>query len=166
MRTSSGFLVAAAAGVAATLLSACGGSVTPNRYTGYSDSVRHRVKLDGTFRVLYVTDQGGANQVDLLQYRQWNFLGVIDTVNAPWGDWVDKNGNLYVAINEGSTIQEYDPIGNPIFTYNLGLVEPVAVTTDRFGAVYVANEQSGVSEFPQRINQSINCPGNNALGIA
>lgn len=116
--------------------------------------------------MLYVTEQGGANEVNVLQYRPWTSVGTIDTVNAPWGDWVDNSGNLYVAINEGRTISEYDPIGNPIFTYNLGLVEPIALTTDRFGAVYVADQQSGVSEFPQRINQSINCPNYPATGIA
>lgn len=176
MRIPSAFSVAAAA-VAAASLSACSGSVAPSAGLGpaglssltssvRAGSVPHRVKLNGSFRVLYVTDQGGANDVDVLQYRQWTSIGTIDTVNAPWGDWVDNSGNLYVAINEGKTITEYDPIGNPIFTYNLGLVEPIAVTTDRFGAVYEADRVSGVSEFPQRINQSINCPNYPATGIA
>jgi hypothetical protein len=111
------------------------------------------------------------------QHQTWSKIGAITNgINSPASSWADKAGNLYVA-NQGisNNVTEYDPSGNLIFTYSAGLSEPVAVTTDKFGEVFVINGTANgsapktVTEYPQSSNLSFSCtlPGGNAgYGVA
>lgn len=100
---------------------------------------------------------------------------------APFGDWVDKNGNIYVVVasdtSNNGNVYEYNSGGGLIFTYNSTLGLATDVTTDRHGNVYVADngwnsatgDEPHVAEFEQSVNESISCPPvgiGNSNGIA
>jgi DNA-binding beta-propeller fold protein YncE len=63
-------------------------------------------------------------------------------VSDPWGLYVDKNGNLYVA-NQTNTVTVYPP-GSvyPSATYSQGLCHPLFPIVDRQGDLFVANGRS------------------------
>jgi hypothetical protein len=155
------------------LLSACSGSGTPGTTAGLpsAETAQHRALSDvarsgvapkflglighvhatghrnqpDTGRQIYVSDFG-TNVVELLKYRRWTSLGTISNgVNGPDGNWVDKNGNFYVANYANPNITEYDPSGNLMFTYSTGIADPVDVTTDKVGNVYEADFNYTVS---------------------
>lgn len=72
--------------------------------------------------------------------------------------WVDNKGNLYVANVTGPNVLEFKPgSSTPNCTYSSGLVDPINVTTDTAGNVYIADfnklQNPGyVDEFPQCSN--------------
>lgn len=96
------------------------------------------------------------------------------SVGVPVGAWVDASENAYAAnpsFGSGVSVPEYNKTGSLIFTYNTSLTDPVNVTTDTKGNVYVANNgTSGASvvEYAQSSNASINScfTGLNNEGIA
>jgi hypothetical protein len=115
-------------------------------------------------KTLYVTDNS-SNSVQLFANGTWSPTGTISNgVSSPSGDWIDTQGNLYVAnqqqYNGAFDVQEYAPNGSsPEFTYSSGLAsaEPTAVATDRSGHVFVAtsegqNYPGGVVEYNQEQN--------------
>lgn len=118
-----------------------------------------RLKAAKAGNVLYVTEVT-SNAVARLQQNTWADLGPLQSQGAE-GGWVDRNGNLYVTDVTNGTTNEYDPSGNLIFSYNKGFLETViAVTTDRFGTVFVASQDSPnvVAEYPQgQAAPAINC---------
>jgi hypothetical protein len=113
---------------------------------------------------LYVTDNGPGN-VQLFANGTWSPTGTISNgVSSPTGDWIDTQGNLYVAnsgpYNGTFDVQEYAPnTSSPDFTYSSGLANafPTAVATDRSGHVFVATSEGtfypgGVVEYNQGQN--------------
>jgi hypothetical protein len=96
------------------------------------------------------------------------------SVPVPVGTWVDASENAYAAspsFGSGVNVSEYNKAGSLIFTYTTSLTDPVNVTTDTKGHVYVANNgTSGASvvEYPQASNVAINTceTGLNNEGVA
>jgi DNA-binding beta-propeller fold protein YncE len=176
------------AGVAVIVLSACSsapragvGGLPPTGVGGshvgaISPLLPTRGKASLILRKLYVTDNSN-NDVAVFQYGSWTSLGTISSgVTRPYGDWVDRSGNLYVANNPEATsgsagVTEYDSTGNAIFTYHGEMVYPVSVTTDKDGNVYVADKALGaVTEYPQQSDfPSAHCVlpyGQQPIGVA
>jgi streptogramin lyase len=180
MRKRTALGIAAALSAAACLLSACSGApqsssigLVPTGVArqsfGHTNPAAHPAVTGG--RVLYVTDV--FNQaVEIFAYvdREWKRIGALTAgMNTPEGDWVDRNGNLYVVNSEAPNVTEWVS-GNPTFTYSSGLTSPRAVTTDRYGAVYVADFRGNVIEYRQGSNSpAVTCQvpsGAQARGIA
>ncbi len=90
-------------------------------------------------RDLFVSD--GSGSVAVLANRSHKNVGQItDGLNGADGVWVDNAGNLYVANYKGAAVTEYAPgTSSPKRTYSSDLVDPIGVTTDRSGSVYVAD---------------------------
>lgn len=109
--------------------------------------------------VLYVTEVT-SNAVARLQLNTWTNLGPLPSQGAE-GGWVDRQGNLYVTDVANGYTNEYDASGNSIFVYNKGFLQtPIAVTTDRFGTVFVVDQGSPnvVAEYPQgQASPAVNC---------
>ena len=107
-----------------------------------------------TVHALFVADPG-TGAVEMLKFPIWNDVGAITNgVSEPIADWVDRNGNLYVVnldYAQNPNVTEYDADHNLIFTYT-GAALPSAVTTDKLGNVYIADQYSGVGEYPQASN--------------
>jgi DNA-binding beta-propeller fold protein YncE len=79
------------------------------------------------------------------------------TISTPAdGVWYDRHDNLYSANYSLVTVTEYNPAGTLLFTYTTGLGDPINVTTDHAGNVYVADYGFGsasvVVEYPQGSN--------------
>jgi sugar lactone lactonase YvrE len=179
VRLSTGLFIALAAG-AVSILAACSGTPQSNsvglpqagsaaQYLRAGSLGRpdvRGIKL-ASGRVLYV-DDAGANAVDVLEYHRWTKTGTITNgVGLPSGNWVDRKGNLYVANEFGPSVTEYDSSGNLIFTYSAGMVEPVAVTTDKAGDVYeVDYNGNDVNEYPQAVNSPTSCSIDYPAGVA
>lgn len=167
MRLSTFGAAAVALSAAAILLSACSsapqGGTAGLLPTGASGShagltnpfLPNRGKASAIVRKLFVTDNTN-NDVALFKYGTWTSIGTITSgIVSPYGDWVDKNGNLYVAGRPSSAsgdVTEYDSSGNVLFTYTTGMVEPVSVTTDKAGNVYEADQTGTVNEYAQGSN--------------
>jgi hypothetical protein len=102
---------------------------------------------------LFVSD-GGSNAVDVLSYPSWSYYSDITSgIDGPDGNWVDTNGNLYIANYLGINITEYNSSGAPIYTYSNGIEDPVNVSTDKNGNVYEADFYGNyVNEYAQQSN--------------
>jgi DNA-binding beta-propeller fold protein YncE len=90
-------------------------------------------------RNLFVSNDG--NGVIVLKNKSYVSAGEITNgLNGADGLWVDKKGNLYVANYNGVNVTEYrrDSFA-PSCTYSGGLSDPVDVTTDDAGNVYVVD---------------------------
>lgn len=125
-------------------------------------SSRMDVRLRGhaPARKLYVSDFG-TGEIDVFQAKTYQLIGTISNgITDPNGMWVDSVGDLYAANSPnspsqpGAYVAEYKP-GNssPLCTYSAGLADPVTVTTDRSGDVYVADWNFGSSGFVDRYTQ-------------
>lgn len=88
---------------------------------------------------LFVSDGGGT--VQILKNKTYQNIGAITNgIDDSDGLWVDKAGNLYVANVVGKNVAEYAPgSSSPTCTYSTGLVDPINVTTDAKGDVYVVD---------------------------
>ena len=106
-----------------------------------------------------------SSDVAVLQNKNWGQVGSLTATGmaCPDGDWIDKEGNLYVAdwacydVSNTPGVYEFKRGANqPSFTYTAGLTDPVAVTTDRRGNVYVADFYGGhLDEYRQGSNSPL-----------
>lgn len=147
--------VTLAASTLAILISACS-NASQNTYTGMP---RTAVAPQLDFHALFVTDR---DKHAVIVFRQYELKEIEDKkltngIKTPAGNWVDRNGNLYVANTkpDPGDITEYDPDLHLKFTYNdVYIFRPVAVRTDGAGNVYEAGGGS-VIEFAQGSNKTI-----------
>jgi hypothetical protein len=83
---------------------------------------------------------------------------ITNGVSTADGIWYDQAKNLYVANYAAAVVQEYaNGATSPTFTYSAGLVDPINVTTDENGNVFVAdynyfNMPAWVNEYAQGSN--------------
>ncbi|HEV3089988.1 MAG TPA: hypothetical protein VGX91_00945 [Candidatus Cybelea sp.] len=148
----------AATGVAFFLI-ACGGSnVAPSAPTMSVAPAAYK-GLDA----LYVVDEKQA-EVQVLKNGTYALEATITKGLAyPTGDWLDADGNLYVADTHNHAIIEYKPGGSsPSFSYYA--VEPYgAIATDLKGNVYAGDAAGGqgyggVLEYRQGVKNAVsNC---------
>ena len=154
---------------AAALFAGCGESQLPIGVPGAMPQSRTITHREGGR--LFI-DDGLRDAVEVLKNGTWKNLGSITNgVYYPNANWVDRHGNLYVTNAYGSTygISEFGPSGSLKFTYNDGVVYPLAVTTDGKGNVYEADQFTGVNEYHHRSNTVVaSCPqlGGGQRGIA
>jgi hypothetical protein len=119
---------------------------------------------------LYVTAYGGTT-LDILKNKTYKQVGGIsDGLEGADGDFLDLQGNLYVANWSGVTIAEYAPGGeSPSFTYSASMTDPVNVTVDTHQNVYDADYSGeAVNEYAQQSNTvTESCdPGGEVEGVA
>ena len=108
---------------------------------------------------LFINDFS-TNVVDLFANRKWHAAGTITSgVDGPDGNFVDKNGRLYVTNVNNATIAEYAAgATSPMFSYEAGMKDPVDVAVDKAGRVYEADWNSGilgagfVNEYPAGVD--------------
>jgi hypothetical protein len=103
---------------------------------------------------LFVTD-GTHHKIEVLANGTWKDIGYFAEGSYPWGDWVDKLGNIYITNAKPggpSSILEYGNTGpkHPIFSYSEGMRSPVSVTTDENDNVYEADFTGYVIEYAQK----------------
>ena len=118
-------------------------------------------------RVLAVSDFG-TGAIEILNHH----YGLNTSIpTAGDGDWYDGSSHLYSANYSVATVTEYS--GTTLnFTYTTGLGDPIGVTTDEAGNVYVADYGFGsagfVTEYAQGSNTQLNtCSVNGgAEGVA
>jgi hypothetical protein len=105
-------------------------------------------------RDLFVSNSASA----VLAFKNQSYKSageITDDVNGSDGIWVDKHQNLYVSNFNSATVTEYAPGGSsPICTY-YGMVDPINVTTDDAGNVYVVDFY--VDENPGYIDKFAQC---------
>jgi len=111
----------------------------------------------GTLRELAVTDFG-SRAVELLNAAYKETGTIASGLNGPDGDFIDANGNLYVANYAGVDVSEYDKSGTQTGTYSSGLKDPVGVTVDTKGNVYVADYGSVTASVVVEYAQGRNTP--------
>jgi hypothetical protein len=113
---------------------------------------------------LYVTDStdSGLNAVKIFRNGTYKNIGTISTgILGPVGDWLDKNGNLYVANSLGPNVTEYTSnTTTPSFTYSQSMQAPQSVATDAHGNVFEADLGAGstqghVNEYAQGSDNAI-----------
>jgi hypothetical protein len=160
--------------VAAILLEACGGSeasrstmpassVTPSATTFLSALMRMGIapKYNG-LPDLYVSDLGGVGgpkaRIDILKNKTYKYIDEIsEGINTPGGNFLDKQGNLYVADQDAVNIKEYAPgATSPTFIYNAGMISPQDVSVDRNGNVFEADWPNGSNGFINEYAQGSN----------
>jgi hypothetical protein len=119
-----------------------------------------RMSPDRVRPLLGVSDFG-TGAVEVLNAKYHLARTITNGLNGPDGDWYDAAGNLYVTNYAGVTVQQYTKTGSaPTFTYNASLGDPVGVTVDSHGNVFVADYGFGgasvVVEYPQKSNTPSN----------
>jgi hypothetical protein len=113
----------------------------------------------------------GAIEIFLEKETLQHAVGSIsDGVKAPYGLYVDKHGNLYVANQTGSVTVYPKGAISPSITYQQDLSRPLYPIVDRFGNVFVGNAGGGsVVEYVGGSTQSTQVlvtPGYEADGLA
>ncbi len=97
---------------------------------------------------------------------------IMNGISEPWGLWVDKNGNLYVA-NSSGKVTVYPPGSvDPSATYSQDLYRPLYVIADQNGDVFAGNANGTkggtVVEFlvgSTSAHQVLQTPGTEADGM-
>lgn len=103
---------------------------------------------------LFISD--GATTVFEFVNSDFGLVGTIADLHGADGLWVDKKGNLYVANTGNGRVTEYrHGRGTPVCTYSSGVIDPVSVTTDDTGNVYVADYNHGL--VPGHIDRFAHC---------
>ena len=114
-----------------------------------------------TFSKLAVSNYGqsGVGNVALFNNKYDLTKTIMKGIADNDGVWIDANENLYVA-NLHGTVTEYalHSGGKLSFTYSTGMTNPVTVTTDGSGNVYIGESDvypGHIDEFPQGSNTPI-----------
>lgn len=147
------------------LLAGCGGAegsgatiptsnVTQSATTFLSDVERMELapKYNG-LRELYVSDEGGVGgpsaRIGILTNKVYKYIGKISKgIVTPGGNFLDAQGNLYVADQDAVNVKEYAPgATSPTFIYNEGMISPEDVSVDRHGNVFEADSPTGSDGF-------------------
>lgn len=149
-------VTAGAVACAGVLIASCSGTSLHSIVENHSSvpPLLSRVDRSADFtRLLYVSLGTGA--IAELAPTTYKHVGEITKgISNPDGIWVDAHQNLYVT-NLDSNVVEYKPgDSSPACTYSANLVDPVDVTTDGAGNVFVADFNDGrtpghVDEFKQ-----------------
>lgn len=147
--------VTLAATVLAISLSACSNA----SQTTYSGMPLTDVAPQLSFNALFVNDRDkhAVIVLKLPEFKEIQDKKITNGIKTPAGNWVDKDGNVYVANQkpDPGDVTEYDSELNLKFTYNdIYIFRPVAVRTDSAGNVYIAGGGS-VFEFAQGTNHTI-----------
>jgi hypothetical protein len=113
-----------------------------------------RPKDEQAFKNALYLARGVFNEIEIYSNEDYRVLGRIkDGIDDPVAESMDQEDNLYVANLHGGDITEYAPGGtSPSFTYNAAMSRPVAVTVDRHGNVYEADEDGFVNQYSQGNN--------------
>lgn len=194
MRPQTACHTAAAALVAAFVFSACSGppqsstigppsaAGTQTSRTGDPQVERSVRPATATARIVYVA-QPSQNDVVTLRYNKnhnsFTEVGTVSGAASSVALWVDRARNVYVAnaanlgAGQPGTITENNEWGDQIFSYSTGILVPRAMTVDRYGNVYEAEDgplhrgDNSVREFPQGVDSPVaTCtPPNAANGV-
>jgi hypothetical protein len=95
--------------------------------------------------------------ISVFENGSYTYVGPFNGGGTADGEWTDTHKNLYVA-NYGGSVAEFSCTTNkcgasPSFTYSTGLTNPINVTTDTSGNVFVAdNGGTTVTEYAQGSN--------------
>ena len=99
------------------------------------------------FRGLYVSDLGvhaGTGGAWLLSPREFKPIGKLSAgMYLPDGEWIDRNGNYYVANVDAANVTEYAPGNRRLTCTYTGASDPTNVKTDAEGNVYVVDWNIG-----------------------
>jgi hypothetical protein len=115
------------------------------------------------FSLLAVTD-GDLNSILQFNKTYKNTGSITNGIDGADGNWIDASGNQYAAQYAAINVVEYNKAaakknGAPTFTYTAGLTDPVGVTTDTSGNVFVADYGDGsagvVVEYKQGKNTAL-----------
>ncbi|MBV9332899.1 MAG: hypothetical protein JO146_02745 [Candidatus Eremiobacteraeota bacterium] len=124
------------------------------------------ISLSQALAGLFVADDTD-DDVCVLQNGTWKDLGFIyEGIGLPNGNWVDDEGNFFQTNTAGADVAEYGRNQtSPKFTYT-GFADPVVVTSDTNGDVFVGDDNFGkngsVTQFRDGHNtpvQSCSLPG-------
>ena len=131
-------------------LAACGRSEMPGLQTPALLVAENTARSD--FARLAVSD-AGLDRVVVFN-RHYKAIFKIPDSN-PDGIWIDGSDNIYVANpSPVNVVNEYDATGKLIFAYRERMTDPVDVTTDVYGHIYVVNSGAPatamVVEFAQQ----------------
>jgi hypothetical protein len=172
VRTTSAALTAAFAAGAVAVLGGCGAAsqsstsalptsthdVAAQFLTSLSVGTRMTAARPGAAKPpkeLAVASGGYIQAVEILNSTYQHVATITDGIDGPRGAFYDGRGDLYVANVYGKNVTEYNSKRKLTFTYSAQLVQPVDVTADASGNVYVADGSGAVVEFPQRSNTPI-----------
>ncbi|HEX3671466.1 MAG TPA: hypothetical protein VHT92_07170, partial [Candidatus Cybelea sp.] len=105
------------------------GWLSPSLRSGTSGPVAYVAQENNDDVLIY--PEVGTNQAPIGQ--------ITSGISEPWGLWVDKNGNLYVADSSGKVTVYAPGSVTPSATYTKDLYRPLYVIADQFGDVFAGN---------------------------
>lgn len=183
MRISSALLTMALASGAVAVFAGCAGgssssgsstlpgSAAPSRVGSFTQSAeRPSIVLAHARSGRIAVADRGTGAVEILDSAYQLEYSITAGLCNLYGDYYDTNGNLYVANSassgcKGATVTEYNKQGALKFTYSSGISNPINVTVDRSGNVYVLDYgyySGAVVEYPQGSNTpSVTCSADN-----
>lgn len=134
-------------------------SLTPIHFDGSSlHAVQHGVQVNLGTNFRLAVGEFASPHVFILNAHYKLISTLVNGLSTPDGMWYDQAQNLYVANYLSAQVQEYaNGATSPTFTYSNGLVDPINVTTDEHGNVFVAdynnfNMPGWVNEYAQGSN--------------
>lgn len=138
------------------------GWLSPALRNGTSGPVMYTAQQNDDDVLIY--PEAGTNQAPIGK--------ITNGISQPWGLWVDKSGNLYVA-NSSGKVTVYAPGSvDPSATYTKDLYRPLYVIADQAGDVFAGNGNGNkggtVVEFlpgSASAHQVLQTPGTEADGM-
>jgi hypothetical protein len=114
------------------------------------------------------------NDMKVLKNGTYTPLGTITSgLNGPDGIWVDQLGNVYATNVIGKNVTEYAKNHTTVaYTYSAGLGDPITVTSDLHGNVFVGDYNFSANGFINEYKQHHNtvvatcAPGGGVEGLA